>query len=507
MKIIRTHEANPDTLTAWEKDQVYNGLDCCVTLEAFNAMVGQLDKVTRRTYEFSKALQGPVLEMRCRGIKIDQSKKADIIEDFMEKVDRLERQLERLAFEGLGMEKFNWRASGDVQSMFYDFLDLPPVRKHGRPTADASAREHLWNYQIARPFLSHLNMLADLGKKISVLKTGIDPDGRIRTSYNIAGTNTGRFSSSLSEFGTGGNLQNIEEALRGVLIADGGWKFGKFDAKSGESFCVGAVEWNLFRDDRYLEACNSGDPHTAVARLVWPTLGWTGDPSKDRDIADQPFYRHHSYRFMCKKIGHGSNYGGQPDTIAEQTRIPVSAIAQFQPVYFQAFPAHKKWHIHVQESLRKFGHLTTLTGRRRWFFKRRNDPKTFREALAYDPQGSLADIVNKALLKLWHMNVCPVVMHDHDALTFMYREKDEAKIVPLLMEQLIVPIPLAEGRTLRIPYDCRTGWNKGEYSKDNPNGLKNWTGRDERRREKEIDIMDRIVYRTNRRLRSASNMA
>jgi len=63
-------------------------------------------------------------------------------------------------------------------------------------------------------------MSEDLQKKIDILKTEIDKDGRIRTSYNIAGTNTGRLSSSFSEFGTGTNLQNIEESLRSMFVAD-----------------------------------------------------------------------------------------------------------------------------------------------------------------------------------------------------------------------------------------------------------------------------------------------
>ena len=147
--------------------------------------------------------------------------------------------------------------------------------------------------------------MRDLGKKIAMLKTEIDPDGRMRTSYNIAGTSTGRFSSSFSEFGTGGNLQNVEESLRSIFIADPGYKFAKFDAKSGESFVVGAIEWNLFSDGKYLDACESGDPHTAVARICWPRLGWTGDLKHDKDIAETPYYRHYTYRFMCKKLGHG----------------------------------------------------------------------------------------------------------------------------------------------------------------------------------------------------------
>jgi len=81
--------------------------------------------------------------------------------------------------------------------------------------------------------------MREIQKKIDFLKTGVDPDGRIRTSYNIPGTNTGRFSSSYSEFGTGGNLQNVEESLRSVFIADWGWKFAKFDAKAGSPIASG----------------------------------------------------------------------------------------------------------------------------------------------------------------------------------------------------------------------------------------------------------------------------
>jgi DNA polymerase I-like protein with 3'-5' exonuclease and polymerase domains len=47
----------------------------------------------------------------------------------------------------------------------------------------------------------------------------------MRTSYNIAGTRTGRLSSSFSEFGASGtNFQNIEERLREIFVADPGHK-------------------------------------------------------------------------------------------------------------------------------------------------------------------------------------------------------------------------------------------------------------------------------------------
>ena len=496
MRIIQTHLTSPnDSIHAMEREWRYNGLDCCLTLEIHQAIVGQLDVHTAKTYAFSKALQGPVLEMRLRGILIDTARKAEVIEEYYEKLDLLEANLDRIVLDGVGLAVFNWRSNAHLKELFYDRLQIPPIKSKGKISVDINALEKLEAYIIARPIVRHIIAMRELGKKISVLRTVIDPDNRIRTSYNIAGTNTGRFSSSMSEFGTGGNLQNVEESLRSIFIADPGMKFAKFDAKSGESFVVGAIEWNLFNDDKYLTACESGDPHTAVARICWPELPWTGDLKRDKDIAESPFYRHYTYRFMCKKLGHGSNYGGQPFTLATQAKLPIGVVKEFQPVYFANFPAHRQWQGWVETELRTKGYLISLTGRKRWFMGRRNDADTLRGAIAYDPQCSLAEIVNQGMINVWRARDAVLVMQDHDAITVMYPEEREDEVVPKIMTQLALEIPLARGRTLAIPYDCKTGWNRGDWSPSNPMGLKDFTGHDPRVREKALSLLDRPFRR------------
>lgn len=499
MRIIDTATTQPsDIPSQFLRDQVYNGLDVCITAEVLEAIQPQLDAYTGPTYAFSKALQGPVLEMRLRGVLVDQQRKSEVIDEYFAKIDHLERNLDRIVLEGVGLPHFNWRSNADLHTLFYDRLGIPRILRGGRPTVDRAALERMEAYTIAQPIVAHMSAMRDLAKKISVLKTEIDPDGRIRTSINIAGTSTGRFSSSFSEFGTGGNLQNVEESLRSIFIADPGMKFAKFDAKSGESFAVGAQEWNMFHDGTYLDACESGDPHTAVARICWPNLPWTGDLKQDKHIAEQPYYRHYTYRFMCKKLGHGSNYDGRAQTLSAQAKLPLTVVEQFQPKYFQAFPAHKRWQASVDDRLRKFGHIVSLTGRKRYFFGRRNDPATLREAIAYDPQCSLADIVNTAMLKIWRKRTAILMMHDHDATTWMYPEHLEDEIIPKLLADLPLRIPLKHGRTLTIPYDCKTGWNKGDWdAKTNPDGLKDYTiGRsDQRKRSPQVGILDRAVRR------------
>lgn len=495
MRIIQTHLSKPgDLKTQTERDWVYNGLDCCVTFEVLDQLLPQLDEHTGPTYDFSRSLQGPALEMRLRGVRIDTARKAQVIDEYFDKLEILNRNLERIVLDGCGMATFNWRSNTDLQKLFYDRLGIPVIRKGGRPTVNRDALEKMESYLIAKPIVAHLTAMREIAKKISVLKSEIDPDGRIRTSYNIAGTNTGRFSSSFSEFGTGGNLQNTEESLRSIFIADKGMKMAKFDAKSGESYVVGAIEWNLFKDPRYLDAVESGDVHTAVARICWPKLGWTGDLRRDKDIAEQPYYRHYSYRFMCKKLGHGSNYGGKSNTLSIEAKVPITVVTEFQPKYFRAFPGHLQWHAQVDAQLRRHGVIVSLTGRKRHFWGRRNDDSTLREAIAYDPQCSLADVVNTALLRIWrdHTHPWQIYLHDHDALTWQYPEEMEDEIIPILQKLHTIQIPLKHNRVLEIPYDCVTGWNRGKYDKDtNPDGLKDYISGDKRKRQKEINILDR----------------
>src|SRR6516225_4652352 len=373
MKIINTSTTDFKTLTPFERSQVYNGLDCTVTSEVLSVLEPQLDNITSATYRFSRDLQGPVLEMRLRGVLVDAIRRGEVVEEYHEKLEEFEESLEEIVRGSCGMFGFNWRSPTQLMELFYDRLGIPPIRRLGRPTVNRDALEKMEVYPIAMAICFHIKCLRDLGKKISVLKTEIDPDGRMRTSYNIGGTTTGRLSSSFSEFGTGTNLQNIEEALRSIFIADPGMKMGYADAEQGESRCVGAIEYNLFRDGTYLDACEEGDLHTNVAKLVWPSLPWRDDMGLDRKLAEEPYYRHYDRRFMCKKIGHGSNYGGKPRTLGNQSKVDVGLIEDFQPKYFAAFPAHKRWHADVDQRLRADGYLVNLTGRKRYFFGRRND--------------------------------------------------------------------------------------------------------------------------------------
>jgi len=126
----------------------------------------------------------------------------------------------------------------------------------------------------AAPFISLILTIRKCGKMLAMLRSALDQDGRMRCSYNVAGTKNGRWSSSKNARGRGTNLQNVTPAMRRMFAADDGYWFVSTDLEQAESRVTGGIVWEATGDDTYLRACESQDLHTTVARMAWPELDW-----------------------------------------------------------------------------------------------------------------------------------------------------------------------------------------------------------------------------------------
>ena len=483
MRKISTRTINPERLSHNDALWVYNGLDTCITYEVLDALIPQLSTTTAATYRFSRDLQGPILEMNTRGLRVDLWRRDEVLADYRTKMVLLEQQLDALVRDGIAFAEWratsSWRSNKDMCVLLYDKLGLPTQRKRrpdgsSGPTADRDALEALECYMLAEPIIRHTFSLRDLGKKISFLQTAVDPDGRLRTSFNIAGTTTGRLASSYSDFGTGTNLQNVENLLRSVFVADPGYKFCNIDLEQGDSRGVGAIHWQLFRDGRYLDACESGDLHTEVARGAFRHLPWTDEPSEDRAVANQLFYRSFTYRDAAKRLGHGTNYQGQADKMSRATHIPITHIKSFQQNYLEKFPAFPLWWRWVQEALRDTRQITTLLGRQRHFLGDWRDAETIRQAVAYEPQSITADTIDRGLLALWRANRVQLLLQVHDSVLFQFPEREEHEVVPWAIAQIEQQVALKGGRQFMIPGDAKVGWNWSD-DKSDPDALHKWS--------------------------------
>jgi len=383
----------------------------------------------------------------------------------------------------------NYHSPKQLKEILYVDLRLPEQTKavKGKVTVstDRDALESLaLNYPRAKMLCNIILKLRGLEKLVEVLEKRLDEDGRMRCSFNIVGTETGRMSSSKSVWDTGENLQNITPELRRIFIPDEGMVLLNADLEQAESRALAY----LAQDEKYIEACESADLHSTVAAMLF-NIPPTPDSVK------RMYYRHFSYRDMAKRAGHALNYGLSPHSLARNMHISVKQAFRVYLLYLggemrsdkaaqldlyslehvkdgrylrfpAAFPGIKEWHHSTQEELEMDGILVTPLGRKRTFWGRLTDSGTLREAIAFRPQSLIADVLNMGLLKIWE-NLEPeaqILAQVHDSIVLQCLEKNVDKTVANMLEYMKIPVEI-HGRTLIVPVEVKTGKNWRDLEK------------------------------------------
>ena len=492
-----TIEQSNAGFTQSETAQLYNGLDACLTTEILSE-VKRTYTTTRDVWEpqyaFTRALQAPYLDMMCRGFAVDVFGRYEEAEALKRRIVSLGSQFERIVAGGFGLPSLNHASTKQLKTLFYDVMHLPEqwksVKGARHIAVDREALEKLSeNYIHATPLINNILTIRDLTKQLEVFECDLDSDGRFRAGYNIVGTETGRPSSSTNAFGTGRNAQNIDPSLRHVFQSDPGFRIGYVDLEQVEARDVGFICGCLFDDWSLLDATESGDFHTNNARKVWPELKWTGDPKRDRALADTIYYRNFSYRDVAKRGGHGSNYMGTAHTLAKRLKIPQYLVEEFQARYCRgglvngvsvtpAFGCIPRWWAWTITELQTKGTLQTLFGFRRTFLGRPNDPATHREAIAFQPQGTTAQRMNLGMWRVWKKEPrAGLLAQGFDSIVFQFRDegpKVEDEIMSHVLDLIKVELRSPSGRRYVVPGDAKVGWNWGVETPANPDGLRKW---------------------------------
>lgn len=203
------------------RHMIYNGEDCLRTFECATELRKQITvQGFEELWEVEKEKNNLAIEMMTRGVLIDRSRRTEMAFELQFERDRIYAWLATIIPQSLvaplasTTSKASWWSSSDQQKiLFYDILGLKVQknRKTKQPTMDAEALESL---STLYPEFSRIWEALSLTRSISVfhntfISAPLDHDGRMRCSFNTAGTETFRWSSSSNAFGRGTNLQNI----------------------------------------------------------------------------------------------------------------------------------------------------------------------------------------------------------------------------------------------------------------------------------------------------------
>jgi uracil-DNA glycosylase len=195
----------------------YCGKDSCVAMELWDIHASEL---TRRgmwqTYRDTVALMDPLIYMTLAGLAVDHTRLEETKADIEQKILAAEAKLSEVAD-----YPFNANSPSQVAKYFYEHKGLPPyIGASGGPTTDDKALSRILR-KTNWPEAKLVQDIRNLKKlKGTYLDVQMDPDARIRCSWNPRGTWTGRLSSSQTILGTGMNLQNLDPRFKGFIVSD-----------------------------------------------------------------------------------------------------------------------------------------------------------------------------------------------------------------------------------------------------------------------------------------------
>ncbi|HKU52914.1 MAG TPA: hypothetical protein VJQ25_10635, partial [Nitrospira sp.] len=202
----------------------YNAEDCVRTFECattIRQLVGQFGLQSQ--WEWMRRKRDLALRMMRRGVNIDKKRRDKMGFDLLEVHGELARDVMSIVpQEWYGppgknaktKEPVYWFASSkQLKWIFGEFLGIkiPIHRKTKNETLGKEALNELREkYPIWRPLFDLLSDIRSVGVFLShFIRAPLDPDGRMRCSFNPAGTETFRWSSSKNAYRRGSNLQNL----------------------------------------------------------------------------------------------------------------------------------------------------------------------------------------------------------------------------------------------------------------------------------------------------------
>ena len=369
--------------------------------------------MTALLHEMELPLCRVLAEMELAGFRIDSAALARFGQELQQRIAALEQSIYDMAG-----EEFNINSPKQLGAILFDKLQLP----HGKKTKTgwSTNAEVLEKLRYEAPIVDSVLEYRQYAKLRSTYAEGllraVSPDGRVRTSFQMTVTATGRLSS------TEPNLQNIPtrtelgSEIRRLFIAEDGNVLVDADYSQIELRLLA----HMAGDEAMQQAFRSGeDFHTVTAAKVFHV--------PEAEVT-------HQMRSRAKAVNFGIVYGMSAFSLSQDIHVTVAEAKDYMERYFATYPGVRQYMTDVVERAREQGFVETLYHRRRALPELKSAnfvQRSFGERVALNMpiQGTAADVMKLAMLRV------------HDRIR---REGLQARLIMQVHDELIVECPEGE---------------------------------------------------------------
>lgn len=430
---------------------LYNAKDTYYTLWSWVAMVSMAPDWATNNYliEFRKCF--PAITCGLEGFKVDNVEQQRLREYYTEARDKALARLEKIVHKG-----FNSQSPKQVLAL----MNSTSITKFKKSDDKAMSK---WAEQgpLEAILAELIREIRGHGKKLSTYINATQFDGRLLYEVNHGGTDTGRASSKASNLWTGTQIQNQDNKLRSMYIADDGWAIANCDGSQAESRTTAYIS----EDANLINSVETApDFHTRNASLFF------GIPEQE---IGKPI------RTLSKRVNHGSNYnmGASKllETMGTANVLEAQRLLGLPPkfglievcnyllgTFMQAYPDVKgKYYDEVIDEIAVTGMLVAPNGWARKCFglpsRHRKDKLQLNKYVAHKPQCLSVMMVDEAEFDFWYRcqiveNLVRLKAQVHDEVVYMVRRENYEYTKPILAELMARPITV-NGRELIVPND------------------------------------------------------
>ncbi len=370
----------------------YAAADTDMTWRLVPILRKELDELalTRLFRDLEMPLTPVLVDMQMAGILLD----VPFLQQMSKELRRRLLEIEQEIYKLVGYV-FNINSTQQLSDVLFGSLGLPTQGlKKTQSGHYSTAAGVLEDFKGLHPVIDLILEQRQISKLVSTyvdaLPAQVNPNtGRLHTSFNQAGSETGRISSNNP------NLQNIPvrselgREIRRAFVAAPGTKLLAADYTQVEL----RVLAHISLDEAMLAAFRAGvDIHRATAATIY-SVPLEQVTSEQRSIA--------------KMVNFATSYGVSAFGLASRTSLNRTEAQAFLDAYFQTYPGIRRYVDETIARAKEQGYVETLLGRRRYFpiLKNRSGSPADRQqaeraAINHPIQGTAADIIKMAMVRL-----------------------------------------------------------------------------------------------------------